>query len=60
MVAAVAAAGAAEEVVAEVATAEAEGVTGTIEADVEVTEVAEVAAASAVETEAVAEDEVVL
>lgn len=50
---------AAEGVVAEVAIAEAEGVTGTIEADVEVTEVAEAAAVSAVETGAAAVDEAV-
>lgn len=49
-----------EGVVVEAATAEVEGVTGTIEADVEVTEAAEVAAVSAAETEAAAEDEAVL
>jgi len=55
-----AAAEAAEGVVAEVAIAEAEAVTGAIEVDVEVTEVAEAAAVSVVGTEAAAEDEVVL
>jgi len=59
MAAAVEAVVAAEGVVAEVVTAEAEGVTGTIEVDVEVTEAAEAAAVSAVETGAVAVDEVV-
>lgn len=58
--AAVVAAAADEGAVVEAATAEAEEVSETIVADVEVTEAAEAAAASAAETEAVAEDGAVL